>query len=411
MLSINNEKSKRIIVDMLINIIGTGLPLFVLQIIIYPLVARMIDADLYGQMQSTLSIVYLVGGTLGGALSTTRLIKDYDYQSRSVRGDFNRVLLSSGIIVFLATIIILYFYLDRPPFSSLLLIITITMMNYVQNYLDVGFRLELNYRRIFICKVLTCVGYIAGFLIFYFTLVWQYLYIGSYLFTLIYSIKKTTLLKEPFVVTELLRDTVKTFSNLSIASALSKALTYVDKLYLYPVLGGEAVSIYFAANIFGKLILQVLEPITNVVLSYLSKAGKVSRSLWKLAAGLGALFCVGMYFICIVICRPILQWFYPQWAAQAAPLIPIATASLCISSFISIIYPFTLKTFDTNRQIIINGSSLIVYVVLVSYLSPRYWLQGCCVALLLSYIVKLIMIAVFVLIEYRSSRFRKARGN
>ena len=49
---------------MMINLIGTGFPLFVLQIVIYPIVAKMIPAEVYGQMQSTLSVIYLVGGTL-----------------------------------------------------------------------------------------------------------------------------------------------------------------------------------------------------------------------------------------------------------------------------------------------------------------------------------------------------------
>ena len=59
---------------MLINLIGTGLPLVALQLIVYPIVARRIDADAYGRMQSLVSVIFLISGTLGGALSTTRLI-------------------------------------------------------------------------------------------------------------------------------------------------------------------------------------------------------------------------------------------------------------------------------------------------------------------------------------------------
>ena len=44
------DKKKRIATDMLINLVGTGLPLIALQLIVYPIVARTIDADAYGRM-------------------------------------------------------------------------------------------------------------------------------------------------------------------------------------------------------------------------------------------------------------------------------------------------------------------------------------------------------------------------
>ena len=43
------EKRKRVITDMLINLIGTGLPLVALQLVVYPIVARTIDAEAYGR--------------------------------------------------------------------------------------------------------------------------------------------------------------------------------------------------------------------------------------------------------------------------------------------------------------------------------------------------------------------------
>ena len=77
------KKKKRIATDMLINLIGTGLPLVALQLIVYPIVARTIDADAYGRMQSLISVIFLISGTIGGALSTTTLIHQYDYQEKN----------------------------------------------------------------------------------------------------------------------------------------------------------------------------------------------------------------------------------------------------------------------------------------------------------------------------------------
>ncbi len=77
------EKKRRVVTDMLINLIGTGLPLVALQLIVYPIVARTIDAESYGRMQSLLSFIFLISGTIGGALSTTRLIHQFDYDENN----------------------------------------------------------------------------------------------------------------------------------------------------------------------------------------------------------------------------------------------------------------------------------------------------------------------------------------
>ena len=390
-----NDKSKRIALDMIINLVGTGFPLFVLQIVIYPIVAKMIPAETYGQMQSTLSVIYLVGGTMGGALSTTRLIRDYDYQTKEVVGDYNRILAGSAISTLVLTFVILVFYLPDVKVYEKLLITLTAGLNLMQNYLEVGFRLKLDYRRIFICKILTCVGYAIGFGLFFLTLKWEFIFISSYVVTVTYCILKTGLLKEQFIFTNMFKGTIRTFGNLSLAMLLDKALTYFDKLMLYPMLGGEAVSVYFAANIFGKLILQTLEPITNVILSYLSKKGSVSKDVWKITSIVGGAFCIIVYFVCLLICKPILSIFYPQWLDAAVPLIPIATASLCVSSFISIIYPLALKTIDSNRQVIINAISVSVYIAAIMVLYKSYGLIGCCYALLISYVTRLCAIVFF----------------
>lgn len=81
---LNSSKTKQIVFDMFINLLGTGISLVILQLFIYPIAAQNIDADSYGEMQSVMSLVYLVGGTLGGALSTTRLVREYEYQEKNI---------------------------------------------------------------------------------------------------------------------------------------------------------------------------------------------------------------------------------------------------------------------------------------------------------------------------------------
>ncbi len=398
------DKKKRIATDMLINLVGTGLPLIALQLIVYPIVARTIDADAYGRMQSLISVIFLISGTIGGALSTTRLIHQYDYQERNSIGDFSILNIASVSIVAVATPIVISIYLGEIVIYELVLITLISILNYTELYFEVGLRLQLNYRKIFINKLIGAVGYLIGFFIFRVVLDWHYIFIIAYLLQTLYCMKSTNLIHEPLIRTNEFSDTARSYGSITLASAFNKSLTYFDKILLHPLMGGEAVSVYYAANIFGKLVLQVLEPITNVVLSYLSAEKKVSRSVWGLTIPIGVSFCAVMYVFCLLVSRFVLSILYPQFVDEAMKLIPISTLSLCVSSFVNIIHPLALKSIKTNRQIIISGAGLLCYVVLALTLYKPYGLMGCCIALLISYIVKLGLILLYCFVIDRSVR-------
>ena len=182
---------------MLINLIGTGLPLIALQLIVYPIVARKIDADVYGRMQSLVSVIFLISGTIGGALSTTRLIHQYDYEEKKITGDFSVLNLYSLGVVAVATPIVIFFYLGEINLYELILITLISILNYAELYYEVGLRLNLNYRKIFINKLIGAMGYLLGFLIFRMTFDWHYIFICAYLLQTVYCIRSTELLREP----------------------------------------------------------------------------------------------------------------------------------------------------------------------------------------------------------------------
>ena len=401
-----NEKKRRVATDMLINLIGTGLPLIALQLIVYPIVARSIEAEAYGRMQSLISLIFLISGTLGGALSTTRLIHQYDYDESGKTGDFSILNLISLGIVAVATPIVASIYLGGTDLYELCLITIISILNYAELYYEVGLRLELNYRKIFINKLIGAVGYLVGYLIFRYTLDWHYIFISAYLLQTVYCIMNSDLIREPRLKTDVFTETAHSYGNITLASAFNKSLTYFDKLMLYPLLGGEAVSVYYAANIFGKLVLQVLEPITNVVLSYLSKEKRVSRSIWRLTIIIGGVFCIIMYIFCLIVSRTVLSILYPQWVDAAMKLIPVSTLSLCVSSFVNIINPLALKTIKTNRQIVISGAGLVCYIILALTMYRPYGLMGCCIALLLSYVVKLALILLYCFVIDRETDSR-----
>ncbi|MCQ5202750.1 hypothetical protein [Mordavella massiliensis] len=387
------SKYKKICCDVLLNIFATGASLIVLEVFIYPLIARKLNSDIYGQMQTIVSLEYLIGATLGQALSTTRLVRQSEYERKNIQGDFPILAIVSIIMAVTITFFCLMFYfgLNGLDPNSYLLILLFSILICGENYVEVGLRIELNYQKILKCRCLSCVGYIIGFAVFCQCGYWEFVFIFSFLIQLVYCIKTTKIVKENIQRTALLKTTTIEYFALTISTVLSKTLTYVDKLMLYPLLGGNTVSIYFTATLMGKLVLKALEPINNVILSYMSKKTKINRNLWMTALIVGVTFCIIAYIVCIEISKPILSIFYPQWVDQAMPLVPITTMVLCISALTSILYPFSLKILNMIYQCFINGICLLSYILLLFPLVNRYGVLGSCLALLFSYSIKLII--------------------
>lgn len=387
--------TKKLAVDMLINLVGTAISLSVLQLLIYPMVARVLAAEEYGQMQSIVSVVYLFSGTLGTGLCTTRLVREYEYRDRNIASDFNLFSVICMTVIIIGMPAALPLYARDLSNIDILLITVVSILNFTSNYYSVGLRLNIDYKAVFSSKVLGSLGYIVGFVFFYYTSLWQCILICSFLFETVYYYIKTNLFYEPIKKSIYFNITRKTFTNLAVSNLLSRAITYFDKLLLYPLLGGGAVSVYVTANVFGKLILMTIEPITNVILSYLSKHKKVSLKIWMSTIPVSLAACTIMYFVCIIVSEPVLRFFYPQWADEAMILVPLTTLCLAISAFINIMYPFTLKTIKSNRQIIINCIGLFSYIFFVIIIYKPFGLKGCCIALIISYILKLIAIFAF----------------
>ena len=391
MVSFSKEK-RQALFNMIINVGGLGISLLVLHFFVFPQVAKKMDSDEYGLMQSLSALMYVVSGTLGSALSTTRLIKEYEYKEKGITADFSYLAAISAGIVLLIQPIVTFLYVKDIGICDNILVTLIGVANFFSAYFIVGFQIKLDYFAILIDRIIACLGYIVGYFCFCIFGKWQFIYIASFLFESIYCLIRTGMYKEPFSKSEMFKTTRKSFIDLNISNLFARFLTYFDKLLLYPLLGGTAVSIYFTANVFGKLVIMTTEPITNVILAYLSKRKNVSKATWKQVVIISGTCCLLMYIVCILISRPILMLLYPQWTEQAIKLVPITTLSLALSSFISILTPLTLKTVNTNRQIIINGAGVLCYIVGALTLYGKYRIMGCCMALLFSYLVKIFLI-------------------
>lgn len=382
------DKKKKIVLDMLLNIISSAIPVFLLQLQIYPMISARLSQEQYGNMITTVSVIMVISASLGNVLNNVRLLLNDSYREKKLKGDFNYILILFILLSVAVSVIVLVF-LRLGDAGEIILSLIVGVLLLIQGYLMVAFRIELNFYKILISNVCLAAGYLLGYLLFaWFQMGWQYVYIVGYLFSSLYILFHCDLLKEPVRKTELFPGTAKECRFLLEASLIGNLLNYSDRILISPIIGPKGVTIYYVSTLFGKLITQLIGPISGVILGYLAKIKSLEKKLENGMILVTAVICTGGYFFCVLLAGPILTFLYPQYVEEAMTLIPITTAATMFMTMASAISPFVLKFCPRQWQVRINAITLACYV---AGALCGFWMggmKGFCMGILLTFLIK-----------------------
>lgn len=394
-------KKKKFLIDSLLNIISAALPLLVLQLISYPLIARVVGGEEYGLIITLISVITVVSFPLGNVLNNIRLLKDEEYKEANEEGDFNPLLLGSSFVSILL-IIYISFYIDSSlEILDFILLSLITVASLWKEYLIVTFRLVLNYKGILLNNIFMSLGYLIGSGIFLYLGNWQIIYFTGLLFSLIYILRHTSLHKEKFRFSNLFKITASKGLALYIANLLKNVLSYADKLILLPLLGPVTVAIYYSSTILGKIISMMINPVNSVILSYLVKVDNISLKNVIKMFSVSTIIGVFGYILTIWISPYFLGFFYKDWAEESLELVYITTATAIVGVLSTVLQPFNLRFNKISWQIYLSGIHLVVYVALCYYFFQIAGLKGFTFGVLMSTVFKLIMQLSIFLFNYR----------
>ena len=385
---------KKILIDIILNMLASFIPIFVYQFFVLPIVAQESGADLYGQVLSIIALMNLSVSSFGSTLTNLRLIRFKIYEESNENGDFSILLLLSviGNIIFMLIGLIIY---GRSFNIVTLFMVIITSVLYLMKlYLSVEFRIKLNFKYVLLNSIFLVIGYVIGLILFLITNNWILIYLCGFGGSLAFVMKKTVFLKEPLMMSSFFKQTAFQAIILFSSGVLTYLGVYVDKLILYPLLGGVAVSVYYASTIIGKTISLVIGPITSVLLSYLAHMKTFSDHNFKLVLLVSSILGAVGYIIVILISKPILTLIYPQFVEEAIKYIPVVTLGTIIIIISNVLNSVILKFCNTKWQVYINGSYMFVYFVLAICLIKISDLMGFCIGILIASIFRLIMIIV-----------------
>lgn len=145
------KKYKVFLSDMFLNMVGFGIYIVAQQILLLPILAKLVNDNIYSSIVLYISILNVVCNVTGGELGNVRLVRDSDYKDKKIMGDFARILAIISPVIALIVFPVLT-YLKYSVVGSIFLVVTILMAN-VRLYATCYYRLEQKYVKVILQNV------------------------------------------------------------------------------------------------------------------------------------------------------------------------------------------------------------------------------------------------------------------
>lgn len=385
------KKYKVFLSDMFLNMVGFGIYIIAQQILLLPILAKIVNDEIYSSIVLYISILNVICNVTGGELGNVRLVRDSVYKEKKLNGDFSRILsIISPIIAIILFPILLY--LKYSILGSVLLIITILMAN-IRLYSTSFYRLEQKYNKVIWQNICYLIGIIISLGIFYFYKNIYLLLLIPETISVIYALKNSDLLKMKMKKTSEIVETIKKFWKLGLVSFLTNMMNYFDKFLIYPMFGATSIAVYYAVNSMAKITSLITNPMSSVILSWVSKYDDENSK--KKIIKMTLLSNIPVILIVAILTIPLtyvaLKVLYSQYVDEATILIiPIAITS-AIGTAASLIKSVLLKFSNTNKLVFTYVIYLVVFMLSGYFLSKTQGLVGFTIANLISKIVLLVM--------------------
>lgn len=390
----DNPLVRKMSSDFVLGFLATALVTAVMQILLYPLINRMIGNVAYGDFLTVIGLVNTVQAVIGSTLNNIRLIHENDYEKKKISGDFNLILMVLSGVSLIASFILFPIFFDMSYLQAFFVGVLIALMA-MRNYWAVAYRIIINYRHIFLADACLVMGYLVGCVVFLFSHNWLFPLILGEIFCLIYIYVTTDIIKEPYKFTELRGMVFKDFGMLSITTLSANVLVYLDRLLLYPIIGGEAVTIYTVASLGGKYFGMVATPMAGVLLSYYSQKdfNMTRKKFWYISIAI--MVASFMSLIVITPLAPIIaRILYPGSYEEALEFMFLANIAGILAVISNFIQPALLKFAATKWQIVKEVIYGGIYIGFGIPLLNAYGLTGFCVANIVANAVRTIFMLV-----------------
>lgn len=379
--------------DILINMFATAIPIAVLNVVVYPLLAFHVSTNNYGTLTACVGLINFVNGIWGSSVAYTRLL---DKTEGIIKKNYSMILSVSLVGAVLMNMVMLWVTGCMLENISVWMLSLCTVLIILNNYMIVEYRLILSYNKILLSNIFNSVGYCVGFSVLALTgyVRWEWVFVFGYGFAVIFNLFTTSIWKGLWIKDSKFQRLAKDTGILVVTSSISGTSTYLDKLLVYPLLGATIMAYYQTASIIAKVIPLFAAAISNVILSYLVQINVISKGKYWMYIGILIVISVIGVIICNVVVPPVIKFLYPKYYEHCLSIIPYANIIAILQMFYSFVFPLSLRYAKRSKQYSIQLGRLIPYVILALIFIKLNGLVGFCYATIISQIIQILLVMV-----------------
>lgn len=391
---------KRPIQDLIYSFAAYALPTFMLQFIIFPLIAGRLSAEENGLFLALFNAIRLCVSLFIVPLANIRLLKKKECMSEAnYEKGFNFLfLVVTGASAAIVLLLGMLYYEWMFDIHDMIRLIAVLLLLSAHDYFSITFRIHITYKSILIDNLMIVLGYLVGIGLMLLFGHWELIFICGYTCGLLYTLRKSKMWRKG-IAPSIKKETVTEYGQLSVSSGLNNATTYCDKMLIYPLIGGYSVSVYNAAAVVSKLMSLISVPLRNVFLSYIVDADRINISgrkqkTIKLAAVGGTVVLYGCFYVAsVVLCRIL----YPQYFEAAMRCIPVVLLAILFETYAGLLKVYLLRFEKTILQVRTSCIKVILYLTCVFVMNVvcDFGLMGFCVSILIADCVHFIAVLLY----------------
>ena len=219
--------------------------------------------------------------------------------------------------------------------------------------------------------------------------------------SIVYALINSDILKMKLSKTVEMFNTIKKFFKLGVVSLLTNVMNYFDRFLIYPIFGASYVAMYYAVNSMSKIASLITNPMSSVILSWVSNAR--SKDSKKKILKLTLLSNIPILIIVTIITIPLtyiaLKILYSQYMSEALCLILPIAITTAFGTATTLIKSVLLKYSNTNKLVITYIIYFAIFAVLGYSLSKTNGLIGFTIANLICKIILWLLFIVLLLVS------------
>ena len=351
------KKIKNLIRDLFFNTLGFGIYIATQQILLMPIMAKIFPEEEFAKIVLYISVFAIVTNVLGSELGIVKQVKRDEIREKS---DYNRILLQLFPFIILVSIVTLYI-LKFNVIEIIMLTISILLGN-TRLYSAAHFRANKDFKKIVIQNVLYLIGTVLGLFITYKLKMIAIPMLLAEVICLIFDILNTDIIKTGVSKTQSNKEIWKTFAGFGFISFLINMTTYFDKIIIYPILGNNAVNVYYATSSMSKILSLITNPLHGVILSWLKgndEEFKKKVTTVTLKANIPMLIIT--FLLSIPLTYIAVMILYPQYLEDSRKLIIPICIGVAFSTASSIVKAILMKYIESKKLVKIY----VIYIIIL----------------------------------------------